>query len=101
MHELIEAWRVAEANVAVAQMRAAAALAAAEKAEVPKNLRPAESTDIRVGAVIWYPGDKGKYAEDAYWMLVDEVLHPSSEWKAFCAHDGCRYGLRGAFVETI
>lgn len=66
----------------------------ARKSDLPNNLRPATPRDIIVGAIIWYP----RFSESK-WLIVDEVLHPNDNWKAFCADDGCRYGLDGAFVE--
>lgn len=67
----------------------------ANKCELPANLRQATPRDIVVGAVLWYPRFSG-----TKWLIIDEVLHPSDAWKAFCADDGCRYGLDGAFVDV-
>ena len=67
----------------------------AKKCPLPKNLRPATAKDIIEGAVIWYKdGDDG-----AFWQIVEEVLRPNDLWKAYCAIDGCRYGLDDAWVE--
>ena len=74
--------------------------AASEKAiqsPLPKKLRPAVANDIVVGAVIWYPSwekDDGRC-----WNIVDQVLRPNDDFMAYCAHEGCRYGLDGAFIE--
>lgn len=67
----------------------------AEKCPFPKNTRPATQEDIKVDAVIWYKeSDIGPI-----WRVIDEVYKPDDQWKAYCDHDGCRMGLRGAFVE--
>lgn len=65
---------------------------------LPSNLRKAEPKDIVLDNVIWYKKDE---YSDNYCKIVDEVLHPDSMYKSFCATDGCRYGLDGAFVEVI
>jgi len=67
-------------------------------AALPDRLRPAEPKDIIIGAVIWYP-EWAKWDGGRGWNVVDEVYRPDDQWKAYCAHDGCRYGLDGAFVE--
>lgn len=100
MHQLIRAWREAEKEVEKAQKRSEQALARAERIKAPKNLRPATAKDIKVGAVIWYPADPTNPYDIDHWKLVDEVLRPNDDWKAYTAHDGSRYGLYGAFVET-
>ena len=67
----------------------------ADKSPFPENVRPAEPKDIIEGAIIWHSdGDDGNF-----WNIVDEVLRPNDPWKAYCAEDGCRYGLDGAFIE--
>ncbi len=35
----------------------------------------------------------------AYLDAEKEALK-NDPWKGYCAHDGCRYGLEGAFIET-
>ncbi len=69
--------------------------------KMPQNLRPATAEDIKVGARIWYDGSDGldSPSEPYYCRVVEEVLHPNDPWKAYCADDGCRYGLDGAMVE--
>jgi len=60
-----------------------------------EKLRRACSKDIKIGAVIYYKeSDFGPV-----WYVIEEVHAPDSEFKAFTADDGCRYGLDGAFVE--
>ncbi len=66
----------------------------AKKCPVPKSLRPATAQDVMVGAIIWYP-------EYSTWLVVDEVLRPDDYWKAFCADDGCRHGLDGAYIDVV
>jgi len=56
--------------------------------------RPATPEDIFVGNIVYLIGD----GEEMYRKEVQEVLSPSDPWKAFCADDGCRYGLDDLFV---
>lgn len=68
----------------------------ADKCPLPTNLRPATSKDIIEGAIIWYKhGDDGHF-----WRIVGDVLRPSDPYKAYCAEDGCRYGLDDAWIEV-
>lgn len=62
----------------------------------PEHTRPANHADMKVGAVLWYKD----FDDGAGWQIVEEVLHPKSNWKAYVAEDGCRYGLDGAFVRV-
>ena len=63
------------------------------------KLRKATPRDIVEDAEIIYPATQ--YYEE-FIAIVDDVLNPSSDWKAFSARDGCRYGLDGAYVvDTI
>lgn len=68
----------------------------AKKSEMPANIRPATAHDIVDGAIIWY--DREKEYGGPFWNIVCEVLKPRDAFKAYCADDGCRYGLDGAFV---
>jgi hypothetical protein len=69
----------------------------AGKCPLPENLRPATPSDIIEGAIIWYKhGDDGHF-----WQIVEEVLWPEDPWKAYCAMDGCRYGLDDSWVEVV
>lgn len=68
----------------------------ADKSPFPRNVRPAEPKDIVEGQIIWHRNvDSGC----SYWNIVDKVLHPNDPFKAYCADDGCRYGLDCAFIE--
>jgi len=101
MNKLVREWLDAREVTAKALENERLKEVAAARAEIPSNLRPANERDIVVGAILWYPD----YREDdeeypvAGWNMVDEVLRPRDEFKAYCSHDGCRYGLHGAFVE--
>ena len=95
MNELIREWICAQDHTRNARIEEKKALDKAESAGLPKGLVKAQSKDITQGNVIWYPEWDG----DRSWNVVDEVLCPNDNWKAYCAHDGCRYGLEGAFVE--
>ena len=56
--------------------------------------KPATELDISVGNVVYLIGDG-----NIMWRkVIDEVLRPSDPYKAFCATDGCRYGLEDLYV---
>lgn len=56
--------------------------------------RKAEPSDITEGNIVYLIGD----GDEMHKMTIDEVYSPNDEWKAFCADDGCRYGLRDLWV---
>lgn len=78
-----------------------------------KRLRPMRPGDVLEGAVVfhWNPpyvagGGKGPAAApvssggpDWFWHIIQEVNYPDDDFKAYHADDGCRYGLRHAYVE--
>jgi len=101
MRDIIDAWLDARTAVAIAVKNEQYAQELAEKAQLPDNLRPANSSDIVDGAILWYPdfGDEDPEWLCAGWKLVEEVRRPDDPYKAFLANDGCRYGLEGAFVD--
>ena len=69
---------------------------AVDMAVIPNKLRKAKPEDIVEGNIIWYmTGDYG----EPHWHVVENVLYPHDNWKAYEAEDGCRYGLDGAVVE--
>ena len=91
----VEQWRDSRASMFRQHNEYESRLHAASESLVfpPKtDLRRATSVDIVEGAVIYYP------SEDPFWMIVEEVLRPDDDFKAYTAHDGCRYGLHGAYV---
>uniref|UniRef100_A0A6H2A5R8 Uncharacterized protein n=1 Tax=viral metagenome TaxID=1070528 RepID=A0A6H2A5R8_9ZZZZ len=57
--------------------------------------REAIPEDFVVGKVVYLEGDDG----DLHKKIIDDVLRPHDPWKAFCADDGCRYGLDGCFIK--
>lgn len=61
------------------------------------GFRQAEPKDIIEDAEVYILGDDG----DLHKMKIDFVLRPNDQWKAFCADDGCRYGLDGCFVKGV
>lgn len=69
----------------------------ADKAKMPKNIRAATAKDMVEGNIIWHKREV-KYG-GPFWNIVDAVLSPNDLFKAYCADDGCRYGLDGAFVK--
>ncbi len=72
-------------------------LDAAKTQEIPDDLRPATAKDIVEGNIIWYKHDD---YDQPFWNMVEYVERPNDNWKAYTAHDGCRYGLDDAFVEV-
>ena len=70
----------------------------ADKCNPPIHKRPAVPSDIIDGAIIWHERED-EFGGD-YWNVVEEVLNDRSSFKAYCADDGCRYGLDGAYVEV-
>jgi len=56
--------------------------------------REATPTDIIEGNTVFLVGDGNVMHK----FTIDEVLRPSDPWKAFCADDGCRYGLEDLYV---
>jgi hypothetical protein len=72
----------------------------ADRCPLPDNLRPAVAADIKEGAVIWYPEWASRKNGTPGWAVVNEVGHHGDPFKAYTADDGCRYGLRGAFIEV-
>ena len=57
-------------------------------------MRLAEPEDIVQGHTVYILGDDEEYHK----MLIEEVLRPSDDFKAFCADDGCRYGLSSTYI---
>jgi len=58
-----------------------------------RTLREATPDDIVTGKTVYLSVDS-----EIHTKVIDEVLRPSDKWKAFCADDGCRYGLDGLYV---
>ena len=93
----IQQWLRATDRFKKAQKDMASSLRNAELQLIPPDdlLRPAEPADITIGQILWYKdGDDGPF-----WTQIDSILWPESQFKAYEAHDGCRYGLDGAFIE--
>lgn len=85
------------AIIQAAQRRISEAREEADKCPPPANRRPARASDIVEGAIIWHER-KAEHGGD-YWHVVDEPLSYGDAFKAYCADDGCRYGLHGAYVD--
>ncbi len=86
-----------DAEISQLRQRINSAQAEAEGTDLPRTIRPTTPEDITQGAVIWYLcGDYGPY-----WNIVEEVINPNDQWKAYCGEDGCRYGLDDAWVEDV
>lgn len=56
--------------------------------------RKAEPSDIIESNIVYLIGDNG----EMYKKTIIEVYNPNHDWKAFCANDGCRYGLYDLYV---
>jgi len=61
------------------------------------RFRQATSKDIVADATVYIEGDDG----DLHKKVIEEVLRPSDEFKAFSADDGCRYGLDGCYIKEL
>ena len=85
------------AIIAAAQKKINAAREEAEKEKPPHDeLRPARPEDIASGLIVWH--ERAEEYGGWYWHIVEEPKHYGDAFKAYCADDGCRYGLDGAFV---
>jgi len=56
--------------------------------------RKATPEDIIEGNIVFLIGD----GNEMYKKTIEEVYRPDDNWKAFCAEDGCRYGLYDLWV---
>lgn len=56
--------------------------------------RPAVPQDITEGNIVFLVGD----GNVMYKKTVEEVYRPHDNYKAFCAEDGCMYGLSDLYV---
>jgi len=56
--------------------------------------RRAVSKDIVKGNIVFIYGDENVLTK----LTIEEVYNTTDDWKAFCASDGCRYGLLDLFV---
>ena len=56
--------------------------------------RKAEPEDIKEGNMVFLVGDGNLMHR----FMVDEVLRPDDDFKAFVADDGCWYGLMNLYV---
>ncbi len=81
----------------LAEKRISEARRKADKCSPPKNRRPAKASDIVENAIIWHEQD-AEFGGD-FWNIVAEPLHYGDDFKAYVADDGCRYGLKDAYVE--
>lgn len=95
-HELIENWRRMRKLSRDANAAESDALEAAWEAPLPASLQAATPSDIVEGAILWYPEHQGRR-----WEEISVVYDPTDDFKAYLSDDGCRYGLRGAFVEMV
>ena len=63
---------------------------------VKEKLRRAKPDDIQIGTTIYYPdGDK---KNPFIKCVVKDLLIRGDPYKAYEAEDGCRYGLKDAYV---
>jgi len=95
----IELWQDSVVKTVIAARKSQRLLKEAEaNFEMPINLRPATSEDIRPGNIIWYPVTENS---DPFWQSVTQILAGGTDdFKAYEAHDGCRYGLHNAYIEV-
>jgi len=59
-----------------------------------RTFRKATLEDIIVGNTVYLLGDNN----EIYTKTIEKTLQLDSQWKAFCADDGCRYGLDRLYV---
>jgi hypothetical protein len=73
-----------------------------QKLDIPyfAVLRPMTSSDVVVGQMVFLVCDMDN-GLNIHVKIIHEVLHPDDPWKAYCANDGCRYGLEDAYVIGI
>ena len=64
--------------------------------KLEKVERPATKEDIVAENEIYILCDDGR----KHLKYIEDVLRPSDPFKAFCATDGCRYGLDSAYIIT-
>ncbi len=71
-------------------------LALQERVKMPniQETREATPRDIVLNNIIFYYEQDG----EQYWKIIKEIISPNDSFKAYCAEDGCRYGLDGARV---
>ena len=56
--------------------------------------RKAICSDIIEGNIVFLIGD----SEEMHKITIEDVYNKNDEFKAFCASDGCRYGLYNLYV---
>lgn len=61
--------------------------------EILDFLRPMTSDDVKVGTFVF-----GRGYDEWYCHMVEEIMSPEDDWKAYCADDGCISGLHESYV---
>ena len=90
-----------EASINLLRIEIREAYNAAISTPPPENLRPAIASDIVLGGIIWEEvGLDEDYPTGWGFFVIEEVLRPGDDWKAYADQNGCRRGLGGAFVEN-
>ena len=56
--------------------------------------RKATPKDIFVGNVVYMVGDGNNLIK----QIIEEVINPKDDFRAYVADDGCRYGLADLYV---
>jgi len=56
--------------------------------------RKATPDDIKEDNIVFLIGD----GDEMYKKTIEKVYRPDDDWKAFCAEDGCIYGLYDLWV---
>lgn len=64
-----------------------------EGQDVMSMFRPMVSDDIEVNQIVFGHNRWGWYCH-----TIQEVYNKNDDWKAYCADDGCRYGLYEAYI---
>jgi hypothetical protein len=64
--------------------------------ESTRIFRKATSYDIVQGNIVFMVTDNNELVKE----VIEEVLNPTDDFKAFVSDDGCRYGLHDLWVLT-
>jgi len=87
-----------DAEIAALQKKQRALYESIDGWKPPAKLRPMMPEDVKVGQIYWGHVDD---PEECYWNEIAEIIgRPDDEFKAWCAADGCRYGIWEKWVQV-
>ena len=70
-------------------------LVEAKKCQPPKNLRLAKASDIKPGAIIWFP----RYKWGSKWQIVEGITGTKSGNDSGFIASGIVWSMKGAWIE--